>query len=95
VAVVSAVQAQALQELLEEQEDSEEADLWATGTEREEGTTHAVVTMRAVPEVAELDVDLATTQREFFLMSDLGEITSKKQHTPMLARVQGTSKWSR
>jgi len=102
VVVVSAVQAQALQELPEEQEESEEADLWAkevddlgaAGTEPEEGEAHAVVTMRAVPEVAELDVDLAMTRQGFFLMSVLGETTSRKQRTRMLARVQGTLRWS-
>jgi len=123
--VVSAVQAQALQDLLDEQEeDTEEADLWAKevddlgapGTEPEvmeapmraidgameqvgatlvEEETNAVVTMRAVPEVAGPDAALASTRQGFCLTSGLGEPTSRTQRTGTLAKGQGISRWCR
>jgi len=120
-----------LQDLLDEQEEeSEEADLWAkevddlgaAGTEPDasraqevmeapmraidgameqvgatlvEEETHAVVTMRAVPEVAGPDAALASTRQGFCLTSGLGEPTSRTQRTGTLAKGQGISRWCR
>jgi len=60
-----------------------------------EEETNAVVTMRAVPEVAGPDAALASTRQGFCLTSGLGEPTSRTQRTGTLAKGQGISRWCR
>merc|ERR1719150_2653437 len=71
-------------------EDSEEAH-----TEPAEEETRVVVTTHVAPEGPEPGAALATTRQECCLMSAPVEITSRRQHTHMWAKVQGISKWSR
>jgi len=71
-------------------DDSEEAH-----TEPAEGETRVAVTMHAAPEVAEPGAALATTRQGCCLMSAPVEITSRRRHTRMWAKVQGISTWSR